>query len=117
MARNTLLLGAGALAACALAATAASAAGTGATAQAAPKVVPCATLVYPLGTGPEVYVTSARGLTCGAAAREQRRTPWTGNRVYRTKGGYVCRAIGRGELGYQSRCVKGPRAFRIEFLD
>ena len=64
-----------------------------------------------------VYVTSARGLTCAAAAREQRRYAWTAKNTFRTPGGYSCRPSGRGKVGYQIRCVNGPRAYRIEFAD
>ena len=76
--------------------------------------VQCKTLVYKQGP---VYVTSARGLTCTAAAREQRRYAWTGKNTFRTPGGYSCRPSGRGKVGYQIRCVNGARAYRIEFAD
>jgi hypothetical protein len=78
-------------------------------------VVKCKTKVYP-GDSP-VYVTSVRGSTCAGAAREQRRYRWTGNNSFRTPGGYVCRSSGRGALGFQIRCTKGTRAYRIEFTD
>lgn len=76
--------------------------------------VRCKTMVYKHGP---VYVTSARGLSCAAAAREQRRYPWTGKGTFRTPGGYRCQPSGRGAVGYQIRCVKGSRAYRIEFAD
>jgi hypothetical protein len=89
---------------------------SGATEQATPAVVLCKTLVYK-NRRPEVYVTSARGLSCAAAAKEQRRYAWTGKNVFRTPGGFVCKGIGRGEVGYQLRCVKKARAYRLEFVD
>jgi hypothetical protein len=79
-------------------------------------VTKCKTKVY-TGNSP-VYVTSARGLTCTRAAREQRRYKWTGENTFRTPGGYACRPSGqRGVIGYQIRCTKGTRAYRIEFAD
>ncbi len=91
--------------------------GTHPAAHAAPagSVVRCNTRVYKNGP---VYVTSARNLTCGAAAREQRRYKWTGkNTSFRTPGGYRCAPFGRGAVGYQIRCANGVRAYRIEFPD
>jgi hypothetical protein len=64
-----------------------------------------------------IYVTSARGMTCAAAAREQRRYTWTGKNTFRTPGGFSCKPSGRGKLGYQIRCTKGSSAYRIEFID
>ena len=76
--------------------------------------VRCKTTVYKNGP---VYVTSARGLTCAAAAKEQRRYPWSGRNTFRTPGGYTCQPSGRGAIGYQIRCVKGSLAYRVEFAD
>lgn len=76
--------------------------------------VRCKTVVYKNGP---VYVTSARGLTCAAAASEQQRYRWNGKNAFRTPGGYACQPSGRGTVGYQIRCVKGSRAYRIEFAD
>lgn len=79
-------------------------------------VTKCKTKVYS-GTNP-VVVTSARGLTCARAAREQRRYKWTGENTFRTPGGYACKPSGQqGAIGYQIRCTKGTRAYRIEFPD
>jgi PKD domain len=78
-------------------------------------VVQCKTQVYKNGP---VYVTSVRNLTCEAAAREQRRYKWTGeNTSFLTPGGYRCTPSGRGLVGYQIRCTKGVRVYRIEFAD
>jgi hypothetical protein len=80
------------------------------------KVAQCKTRVYGPADSP-VFVTSARGLTCTAAAAQQRRYAWTGKNTFRTPGGYRCAPSGRGRVGYQIRCVKGVRAYRIEFND
>jgi hypothetical protein len=77
-------------------------------------VVRCKAQVYKNGP---VYVTSAAGLTCAAAAKEQRRYKWTGKNTFRTPGGYSCKPSGRGAVGYQIRCAKGSQAYRIEFAD
>lgn len=81
----------------------------------AASVVKCKTKVY--GGDSPVFVTSARGLTCTAAAREQKRYKWTGRNTFRTPGGYSCTPSGQGAVGYQIRCVKRTRAYRIEFAD
>jgi hypothetical protein len=86
---------------------------------AAAAVVTCKTKVYKNGP---VVVTSASGISCAAAAREQRRYAWTGKNTFTTPGGYRCRPSGRGKVGYQIRCVlvsetQAPRAYRIEFAD
>ena len=82
-------------------------------------VVQCKTKVY---TQAPVFVTSARGLSCAAAAKEQRRYRWTGNNTFTTPGGYKCKPSGRGKTGYQMRCVlesetHAPWVYRIEFAD
>lgn len=76
--------------------------------------VTCKTLVYKHGP---VYVTSARGMSCAAAAKEQRRYKWTGKNTFRTPGGFNCTPSGRGATGYQMRCVKSSLAYRIEFAE
>jgi hypothetical protein len=92
-------------------------AATGGTAAAA--VVLCKTKVYP---GAPVYVTSARGISCAAAAKEQRKVRWTGRNRFTTPAGYVCAPSGRGKVGYQIRCeldseTHDPWVYRIEFAD
>lgn len=82
-------------------------------------VVQCKTKVY--ANGP-VFVTSARGLTCAAAAKEQRRYKWTGKNTFVTPSGYKCKPSGRGKIGYQIRCelvseTHAPWVYRIEFAD
>lgn len=81
----------------------------------AASVTQCKTKVYS-GNSP-VFVTSTRGLTCTAAAKEQRRYKWTGDNTFRTPAGYSCKPSGRGPVGYQIRCTKSTRAYRIEFAD
>jgi hypothetical protein len=92
-------------------------AATGGSASAA--VVLCKTKVYP--TGP-VYVTSASGISCATAAKEQRQVKWTGKNTFTTPAGYKCKPSGRGKIGYQIRCVlqsetHAPWVYRIEFAD
>jgi hypothetical protein len=96
---------------------AAVAAVTAGTASAA--VVQCKTKVY---ANSPIYVTSASGISCAAAAKEQRRYTWTGKNTFRTPSGYRCKPSGRGKVGYQIRCVlrsetHAPWAYRIEFAD
>ena len=80
----------------------------------AASVVACNASVYPNGP---VFVTSARTMTCRAAKREQARYRWTGKNRFTTPGGFTCRPSGRGAIGYQIRCVRGSKAYRIEFSD
>jgi hypothetical protein len=92
-------------------------ASTGGSASAAS--VLCKAKVYP--TGP-VYVTSARGISCATAAKEQRRVKWTGKNTFTTPAGYKCAPSGRGKIGYRIRCVlqsetHDPWVYRIEFAD
>jgi hypothetical protein len=77
-------------------------------------VVTCKTRVY---AGGPVYVTSARNLTCRQAKRQQARDKWTGKNSFTTPGGYRCGPSGRGAVGYQIRCVKASKIYRIEFQD
>lgn len=66
---------------------------------------------------PNIVVTSARNMTCLAAARELRRYRGSITRVFRTPGGFVCRRVSGGRLGGEWRCVRQTRAFRFEFGD
>jgi len=96
---------------------AAVAAATVGTASAA--VVTCKKKVY---ANSPIYVTSASGISCAAAAKEQRRYKWTGKNTFRTPSGYRCKPSGRGKVGYQIRCVlqsetHAPWVYRIEFAD
>jgi hypothetical protein len=103
------------LAALVVAAVAVATAGT-----ASATVVQCKTKVYSANS--PIFVTSASGISCAAAAKEQRRVKWTGKNTFRTPSGYRCKPSGRGKVGYQIRCVlqsetHAPWAYRIEFAD
>ena len=92
-------------------------AATGGTAAGA--VVLCKTRVY--ANGP-VYVTSASGISCATAAKEQRKVKWTGKNTFTTPAGYKCKPSRRGKVDYQIRCVlesetHAPWVYRIEFAD
>ena len=62
-------------------------------------------------------VSSARNMTCRAAARDIRRHRGSIARRFRTPGGFRCRRVSGSRLGGQWRCVKGERAYRFEFAD
>jgi LppP/LprE lipoprotein len=66
---------------------------------------------------PNVLVSSARNMTCRAAARDIRRTRKGISRRFRTAGGFRCSRVSGGALGGQWRCVRGRRAYRFEFGD
>jgi hypothetical protein len=77
------------------------------------RVVDCNAFVH----YPNTKVSSARNMTCAAAARELRRYRGSIHRRFRTPGGFSCGRVSGGPLGGQWRCVKGSRAFRFEFGD
>jgi hypothetical protein len=62
-------------------------------------------------------ITSARAMSCRAAARDLHRTRKPVGRRFRTHGGFTCRRVSGGELGGEWRCVRGKRAYRFEFGD
>jgi hypothetical protein len=64
-----------------------------------------------------VLVSSARNMTCRAAAREIRRYRGSISRRFRTPRGFTCRQVSGNRLAGQWRCVRGVRAFRFEFSD
>ena len=64
-----------------------------------------------------VVITSARAMTCRAAARDMRRTHKPISRRFRTAGGFSCRRVSGSSLGGDWRCVRGARAYRFEFGD
>jgi hypothetical protein len=66
---------------------------------------------------PNMVISSARNMTCRAAAQEMRRYRGSIHRRFRTPGGFLCGRVSGGRLGGQWRCVKGGRAFRFEFGD
>ncbi len=85
----------------------------GATADAGAAVRDCNTYVY----YPNSKISSARNMTCRAAAREMRRYRGSIERRFRTPRGFQCYRVSGGRLGGQWRCVRGTRAFRFEFGD
>jgi hypothetical protein len=62
-------------------------------------------------------ITSARAMTCAAAARDLHPTHKPVSRRFRTHGGFTCRRVSGGELGGEWRCTRGERAYRFEFGD
>jgi hypothetical protein len=66
---------------------------------------------------PNVLISSARNMTCRAAAREMRRYRGSIKRRFRTPGRFACSRVSGNSLGGQWRCVRGIRAFRFEFGD
>lgn len=80
---------------------------------AASRVVSC----HRWASYPNVLISSARNMTCRAAARDMRRTRKGISRHFRTAGGFRCSRVSGGALGGQWRCVRGDRAYRFEFGD
>jgi hypothetical protein len=66
---------------------------------------------------PNVLISSARNMTCRAAAKEMRRYRKSIFRRFRTPGGFVCTQVSGVSLGGQWRCARGRQAFRFEFGD
>jgi hypothetical protein len=64
-----------------------------------------------------LVVSSARNMTCHAAARELRRYKKSIFRRFRTPGGFVCTRVSGGTFGGQWRCARRGQAFRFEFGD
>ena len=76
-------------------------------------VVNCRVFAY----YPNVRISSARNMTCRAAAREMRRYKRPIYRRFHTPGGFRCYRVSGGPLGGQWRCVRRAQAFRFEFGD
>jgi len=66
---------------------------------------------------PNTLISSARNMTCGAAAQDMRRYRGQISRRFRTPGGFVCARVSGAQFGGQWRCVSGTRAYRFEFRD
>jgi hypothetical protein len=64
-----------------------------------------------------IHVSSARNMSCRAAAREQRSYKGSIKRHFTTPGGFHCHRVSGTRLGGQWRCVKHTRAYRFEFGD
>jgi len=62
-------------------------------------------------------ITSARNMTCAAAARDVHRTRGSISYSYATAGGFRCTRVSGDRLGGEWRCVRGARAYRFEFGD
>lgn len=62
-------------------------------------------------------VSSARNMTCAAAARDVRRTRKSISFSFVSAGGFRCTRVSGMALGGQWRCVAGMRAYRFEFGD
>jgi hypothetical protein len=66
---------------------------------------------------PNVKISSARNMTCRAAARDMRSYRGNVDRRFRTPGGFTCVRVSGGRLGGQWRCVRRAAAYRFEFGD
>jgi len=62
-------------------------------------------------------ISSARNITCRAAARDLRRHHGSIATHFKTPRGFACRRVSGTELGGQWRCVRRSRAYRFEFSD
>lgn len=89
-------------------------AATAAAAPAMPQgVVPC----HVWAKYPNTLISSARNMTCKAAAQEMRKYRGQISRTFNTPGRFRCSRVSGGQFGGQWRCVRGARAFRFEFGD
>jgi hypothetical protein len=66
---------------------------------------------------PNVLISSARNMSCRAAARDMRRYRGNIDQSFRTPGGFRCRQQTGVPEGGQWRCVRRTRAYRFEFRD
>lgn len=66
---------------------------------------------------PNVLISSARNMTCGAARFDMRRYRGSIRYRFRTPGGFTCTRVSGMKLSGQWRCVKGTRAYRFDFGD
>jgi hypothetical protein len=66
---------------------------------------------------PNTLISSARNMTCRAAAQDMRNYRGQIFRRFRTPGRFVCTRVSGGQFGGQWRCVSGTRAYRFEFGD
>ena len=66
---------------------------------------------------PNVLISSARSMSCGAGARDMRRYKRPIYRTFTTPGGFRCTRVSGGAYGGQWRCVNGARAYRFDFGD
>jgi hypothetical protein len=66
---------------------------------------------------PNTLISSARNMTCNAAAQDMRRYRGQISRRFRTPGGFACARVSGGQFGGQWRCVSGTKAYRFDFRD
>jgi hypothetical protein len=66
---------------------------------------------------PNTLISSARNMTCRAAAQDMRRYRGQISRRFRTPGGFVCSRVSGGQFAGQWRCATGTKAYRFEFRD
>jgi len=66
---------------------------------------------------PNVLISSARNMTCRAAATDMRTYRGQIFRRFKTPAGFLCQRVSGGQFGGQWRCVRGNRAYRFEFGD
>jgi len=64
-----------------------------------------------------ILISSARNMTCRAAAHEMRRYKGSIRTRFRTPGGFGCYRVSGNRLAGQWRCVRRTQAFRFEFAD
>lgn len=88
-------------------------AGAGRTAAQPQRVIPCHTWA----SYPNVLISSARNMSCRAAAREMRTYRGSISPTFVIPGRFHCYRVSGGRLSGQWRCVRGTRAFPFEFGD
>jgi hypothetical protein len=64
-----------------------------------------------------VEVTSARNMTCSAAARDIRAYKGSIRTRFQTPGRFTCTRVAGERLEGRWRCAKGVKAYRFEFSD
>jgi len=64
-----------------------------------------------------ILISSARNMTCRAAAQEMRRYKGSIRTRFRTPGGFGCYRVSGSRFAGQWRCVRRTQAFRFEFSD
>ena len=64
-----------------------------------------------------LLVSSARNMTCRAAAAELRKYRGSIATRFRLRSGFACHRVSGNRLAGQWRCVRGRQAFRFEFSD
>lgn len=65
---------------------------------------------------PNTMISSARGMTCGAAVKVMKSYRGEISKTFTAKG-FRCGQVSGSQYGGQWRCVSGTKAFRFEFKD